>query len=99
MKKINQEYDNRLDFVVITGNLADGSGPIGFNSFKPLSKSKVPIFFTPENHDFYPGIKNVIYAAEEANIGTLSNEIVDIKGTQIIGFPYNNEGIGSNVLI
>lgn len=98
VKKINQESKNGLDFVVITGDLADGSGPIGFNSFKPLSKSKVPIFFTSGNHDFYPGIKNVIYAAEEANIRVLSNEIIDIKGTQIIGFPYNNEGFGSNAV-
>lgn len=54
------------------------------------------IYFTPRNHDFYPGIKNVVYAATEANIRVISNEIIDIKGSQIIGFPYNNEGFGSN---
>lgn len=97
VKEINELHDNNkdnspIDFVVITGDLADGSSPITEDSFKPLAKSKVPIYFTPGNHDFYPGISNVLKATNSANITTICNEMVDIKGTQLIGIPFGSFG-------
>lgn len=88
VKKINNADQADVDFVVITGDLADGSSPIDSKSFEPLAKSKIPIFFTPGNHDFYPGISNVIKAAKAANIKILSNQLIEIKGTQLIGIPF-----------
>ncbi len=102
VKEINKLYEDNnetngkksdeIDFVVITGDLADGSSPIYEDSFKPLAKSKIPIYFTPGNHDFYPGISNVIKAADSANVITICNEMIDIKGTQLIGIPFGSFG-------
>ncbi len=88
VKKINS---TEADLVVISGDLADGTCPIGDESFLPFKDSKVPIIFTPGNHDLYPGIENVINAAKTANIKVLSNEVIDFKGLQIIGLPFSFE--------
>jgi predicted MPP superfamily phosphohydrolase len=93
VNKINSNDLKDADFVVITGDLADGSSPIDLNSFKALANSKVPIFFTLGNHDFYPGIDDVIGAVESANITVLSNQFVEIKGTQLLGIPFGREGL------
>jgi len=79
------------DLVIISGDLADGSCPIDDTSFLPFKDSKVPIIFTPGNHDLYPGIENVVSAAKAANIMVLSNEIFYFKGLQIIGLPFSFE--------
>jgi len=92
VNKINNLDQEDVDFVVITGDLADGSSPIDSNSFKSLSMLKVPIFFTIGNHDFYPGLDNVIKAANAANITVLSNQLVEIKGVQLLGIPFGKEG-------
>lgn len=97
VNKINDLDQEDTDFVVITGDLADGSSPINLNSFKVLAKSKVPILFTLGNHDFYPGIDNVIEAVKSANITVLSNQLVEIKGTQLIGIPFGRQGFTKDV--
>ena len=79
------------DIVIISGDLADGSCPIDDNSFLAFKDSKVPIIFTPGNHDLYPGIENVISAAKAANLIVLGNEILDFKGLQIVGIPFSFE--------
>lgn len=79
------------DLVIISGDLADGTCPIDDNSFMIFKDSKVPIIFTPGNHDLYPGIENVISAAEVANLNVLSDEIFNFKGLQIIGIPFSFE--------
>jgi predicted MPP superfamily phosphohydrolase len=80
------------DLVIISGDLADGSCPIDDNSFLPFKDSKIPIIFTPGNHDLYPGIENVINAVKSANVNVLFNEIFNFKGLQIIGIPFSFEG-------
>ena len=90
--------ENNIDFLVITGDLADGSSPIYLDSFEILAKSKVPIYFTLGNHDFYPGIVNVVKAAENANIHVLCNDVVDIKGTQLIGIPFGSFGFDNKII-
>lgn len=97
VNKINEPNQVNADFVVITGDLADGSSPIYPNSFEILAKSKIPIFFTPGNHDFYPGIDNVIKAAKNANIRILSNQTIEIKNTQLIGIPFGRNGFTNSV--
>ena len=79
------------DLVIISGDLADGSCPIDDNSFLAFKDSKVPIIFTPGNHDFYPGIENLCSAVKVANIKVLDNEICNFKGLQIIGLSFSFE--------
>ncbi|MCL2114991.1 MAG: metallophosphoesterase [Methanobrevibacter sp.] len=86
--KINS---TNADLVIISGDLADGTCPIDDNSFLAFKDSKVPIVFTPGNHDFYPGIENVISGAKVANVKVLFNEIFNFKGLQIIGLPFSFE--------
>jgi len=86
VKKINS-FD--ADLVIISGDLADGSSPINEYSFLPLKDSRIPIIFTPGNHDYYPGIENVFKAAEKANIKILANSAIDFKQLKIVGIPFN----------
>jgi predicted MPP superfamily phosphohydrolase len=73
------------DLVVISGDLADGTCAIDENSFLPLKESKIPIIFTPGNHDYYPGLDNVIKASKNANLIVLSDEKIEFKGVNIHG--------------
>jgi len=74
------------EIAILSGDLADGSTPIGIDDFSPLKDSKVPIIFTPGNHDYYPGLENVIKAAENANMKVLFNNKIEFKGLSIYGF-------------
>jgi len=88
---VNKINSTDADLVLISGDLADGSCSIDDTSFIAFKESKVPIIFTPGNHDFYPGIENVISAVEIANVKVLFNEIFNFKGLQIIGIPFSFE--------
>ncbi len=74
------------DIAILSGDLADGTCPIEVGDFLPLSDSKIPIIFTPGNHDYYPGLENVIKAAEAANLKVLFNDKLEFKGVSIHGF-------------
>jgi len=86
--KINS---TNADLVIISGDLADGSCPIDDDSFLAFKDSKIPIIFTPGNHDLYPGIENVISGVKAANVKVLLNEVFNFKGLQIIGLPFSFE--------
>ena len=74
------------EVAILSGDLADGTCPIEIDDFSPLADSKVPIIFTPGNHDYYPGLENVIKAAENANLKVLFNDKIEFKGLSIYGF-------------
>jgi len=74
------------EVAILSGDLADGTCPIEIDDFSPLADSKVPIIFTPGNHDYYPGLENVIKAAENANLKVLFNDKIEFKGLSIHGF-------------
>ena len=89
--KISNEINKiNPDLAIISGDLADGSSPIKEDAFKDLSKSKIPIIFTPGNHDYYPGIKNVINACKNAEIIVLDDDFMDFKGCRIYGMSFNS---------
>ncbi|KZX12873.1 metallophosphoesterase [Methanobrevibacter curvatus] len=75
------------DLVIISGDLADGSCQIDDSSFLPLKESKVPIIFTPGNHDIYPGLENVISGCKNANIHVLIKGKFVFKGLNIYPLP------------
>ena len=74
------------EIAILSGDLADGTTPIEIDDFSPLADSKIPIIFTPGNHDYYPGLENVIKAARNANLKVLFNDKMEFKGLSIYGF-------------
>lgn len=87
--KLRQEGADDI-VVVISGDLADGSCPIEEDAFSPLNDVRVPIIFTPGNHDYYQGIENVELAARNAGITVLDNDNLNLRniGLNIIGLSY-----------
>lgn len=81
--KINS---TNAEIAILSGDLADGTTPIEIDDFSPLADSKVPIIFTPGNHDYYPGLENVIASAQNANLKVLFNDKIEFKGLSIYGF-------------
>ena len=74
---------------IISGDLADGSCVVEEDDFLPLKDVNMPIVFTPGNHDYYPGIENVIKACRNAGIVVLDNESMEFKGLNIFGLTFS----------
>ena len=87
------ELEDKCDLAIISGDLADGSCVVEENDFMRLKDVKMPIFFTPGNHDFYPGIENVIKACKNAGIVVLDNENQEFKNLNIYGLTYSFDEI------
>lgn len=84
---------NRLkpDFVVITGDLVDGSGKIQSSVYKKLDDINAPIFFVVGNHEIYEDVNKVEAALKDTKIKILRNEYVDYKGVQLVGVDYSDD--------
>lgn len=89
LKKII-EKTNELnpDFVVITGDIADGKSALTKDMFKPLKQISAPAFFVEGNHDIYVGIDKIAEKLTENNIRILENEVIEINGIKLIGLKY-----------
>lgn len=83
------EVSKTCDVAVISGDLADGSSLVGEDDFMPLKDVEIPIIFTPGNHDYYPGIKNVIKACKKAGIVVLDNESLEINDLNFYGLTFS----------
>lgn len=79
------------DAVIISGDLADGSNKIQPHDFEEFKKVKVPVIFTPGNHDYYTGIENVFKACENAGMIVLDNDQTKIKGLNIYGIGFGSD--------
>lgn len=86
-----KEKLNALDceLVIISGDLADGSSIVEENDFLPLKDVKMPVIFTPGNHDFYPGFENVVRACKNAGIIVLDNGSIEFDCLKIHGLTYS----------
>jgi predicted MPP superfamily phosphohydrolase len=82
---------NTLDceLAIISGDLADGSSVVEEDDFMAFSDVKMPIIFTPGNHDFYPGIKSVINACRKAGVIVLDNESMEFECLNIYGLTFS----------
>ena len=49
----------------------------------------MPVIFTPGNHDFYPGIDNVVRACRKAGIIVLDNESFEFENLNIFGLTFS----------
>ena len=54
-----------------------------------INDVKIPIIFTPGNHDYYPGIKNVIKSCKNAGIIVLDNQPIEINDLNIYGLTFS----------
>lgn len=86
-----KELEDTCELAIISGDLADGSSIVEKNDFEALSEVNMPIIFTPGNHDFYPGIQNVIEACENAGIIVLDNDSIELNGLNIFGLTFSFE--------
>lgn len=84
-----KELEDTCDVAIISGDLADGSSVVEENDFMAFKDVKMPIIFTPGNHDFYPGIDNVIRACDKAGIIVLDNDVFEFKNLNIYGLTFS----------
>lgn len=88
-----KELENTCEIAIISGDLADGSSIIEEEDFMQLREVEMPIIFTPGNHDYYPGIENVIKAAKKAGIIVLNNDKFDSENLNVYGLTYSFDDI------
>ena len=88
-----KELEDTCEIAIISGDLADGSSVVESHDFDELKGVKMPIIFTPGNHDFYPGIDDVIDACRNAGIIVLDNDKFEFKNLNIYGLTFSFEDI------
>ena len=85
--------ENSCQLAIISGDLADGSSIVEPHDFDALKEVKMPIIFTPGNHDFYMGIENVVEACKNAGIIVLDNAGYQFENLNIYGLTYSFDDI------
>lgn len=88
-----KELESSCDLAIISGDLADGSCVVEEDDLMEFSKIDMPIFFTPGNHDFYPGIDDVVKACKNAGMTVLDNKAAEYECLNIVGLSYS---VGDN---
>ncbi len=86
-----KELEGTCDVAIISGDLVDGSSAVEIDDFLDFRDVKMPIIFTPGNHDFYPGVDNVIAACKNAGIIVLDNERKEFGDLNIFGLTYKSK--------
>lgn len=81
---------NRLeaDYIIISGDLFDGSDRELAEFIPALSGFKAPTIFVSGNHDSYIFGKEVFNTTEAAGLITLADRAQVFKGMEVIGFNY-----------
>jgi hypothetical protein len=88
----NRIQQLKPDLVFIGGDLFDG-GTVDLNGFmEPFSRISAPdgIYFITGNHEEFFDHVQYLEAVRQAGITVLNNELVSIKGLQIIGVDYRD---------
>ena len=76
------------DFVVITGDIADGRAVLNRNMFAILKDLQSPVYFVHGNHDVYLGLNEIIKGLRENNVTVMQNEVLTVNGIKLIGLNY-----------
>lgn len=84
-----KELEGICELAIISGDLADGSSTVEPDDFLAFKDVEMPIVFTPGNHDFYPGIDNVLLACKNAEIIVLDNERKEFGDLSIFGLTFS----------
>ena len=86
-----KELEDSCELTIISGDLADGSSVVEEDDLMAFKEVNMPIIFTPGNHDFYPGIDNVIKACENAGIIVLDNQRKEFGDLSVFGITFSFE--------
>jgi hypothetical protein len=73
------------DFILVTGDLFDGSAPIEEDILEPLHAFTAPSFFSNGNHEEYEGLDKVRRTLSGFPMKQLENESVVVGNVEIIG--------------
>lgn len=84
-----KKLEGECELAVISGDLADGSSAVEEEDFSELKNVSMPIVFTPGNHDFYPGIDDVVKACRNAGIIVLDNESMEFECLNVFGLTFS----------
>lgn len=84
-----KELEDICELAIISGDLADGSSIVEPDDFLEFKEIDMPIVFTPGNHDFYPGIDDIILACKNAEIIVLDNERKEFGDLSIFGLTFS----------
>lgn len=80
------------DFVVITGDLVDGTAPLTLEMVDSLDKIKAPIFFVIGNHEMFDDLNFVLPILKKTKLKILRNQVINHKVNgnmiQITGVDY-----------
>lgn len=87
-KLVDMTVVERVDAVVITGDLFDGRIRLSKETLEPLRELKVPVFFVEGNHDGYTGVREIKQLLTESGVQVLSNQVAKLGELQIIGLDY-----------
>lgn len=86
------------DFVVITGDLVDGSAKLHEHMFDPLRNIKAPVYFIAGNHEYYEGLDEVYTLLEKIGLNILRKDKVEVNGIQLVGVEFLSSGTLAGVL-
>ena len=86
-----KQIENDCDIAIISGDLADGSSIVLKDDFEAFGEVRIPVIFTPGNHDFYPGIDEVLNASRNAGLIVLDNDNFEFNGLNIYGLTFSFE--------
>lgn len=84
-KLVEQTNEQKVDMVLITGDLFDGKIRFGDASLGALTKLEAPAYFVAGNHDGYSGVEDVKNGLREVGVNVLSNQVAREGPLQIIG--------------
>lgn len=77
------------DFVVVTGDLFDGSSLVDKNILSPINKINCPVYFIIGNHEIYEGLDKVIPIIKTTKMKLIRNTKCKFKNINLIGIDYS----------
>lgn len=87
-KLVSLVEKEKVDIVVITGDLFDGRARLNPEVLTPFKRLQIPIYFIEGNHDGYSGAAAIKRMLTRSGITVLANEKIELKGLQIVGLDY-----------
>jgi len=84
-KLVDRTNEQKVDVVLITGDLFDGKIRFGDASLESLRQLEAPVYFVAGNHDGYSGVEIVKKGLREVGVHVLSNQVALEGELQIIG--------------
>lgn len=84
-KLVKQTNEQKVDVVLITGDLFDGKIRFGDASLDALTHLDAPVYFVAGNHDGYSGVEDVKSGLRKVGVQVLSNQAAVEGPLQIIG--------------